>query len=156
MRAVELRHTPAYFQFYIQDPDQFGDSTNDSYAHADEDRFVCDEGRITVLVQSELSEIPIAVESHDSEPTVDGKPIWDRIVQCPLEVASGRIVFCGCPDGPIYGRFGEVPAEPGNYVVRVYYGGQRTRGIDGRSKDFYKIEIWRGYSEKPEVIRPTT
>jgi len=108
-----------------------------------------------VFVISQGSEIPVLVESLPAEPPVTDSEQWDWIIECSLEAGSDSLVLAGCPDGPVFGRFGTIPVSPGHYGVRVYYGGQDTTDDRGCSKDFYRIEIWPGRPIPGIVVKGT-
>jgi hypothetical protein len=154
MVTYSFVHSPGLGQFYLQDPVEYDNLAKASFTKADVDRkFHVGKGIITVFVISQGSEIPIVVESVPAQLPVQAREQWDWIIECSLEAGSGSLVLAGCPDGPEYGRFGAIPISPGNYGVRVYYGGQDTTDDQGCSKDFYRIEIWPSVPIPGSVVK---
>lgn len=132
---------PEYFQFYVQDPEDIDYWELGVGGEAQERRFSHSRKIIAVVVVSEYSPITIDASYYRTEPPKDdGK--WDLIRQVSLMTDSGKIVVCSCPDGPEYGQLDEFYVSPGEYQVRIYYGGQDTVKPDSASEDFYKVEIW--------------
>ncbi|MGJ8663453.1 MAG: hypothetical protein ACSHWU_07375 [Marinicella sp.] len=143
-------HTPQYFQFYLQDLANY----ERNFSLSDEDlkrRYCYAEGVVTILVLSEFSEIPIELEYLNTPPPLNSKG-WDRIVECPLHSKSGSIGLVGCVEIPKNDWFGKIEAPPGDYVVRIHYGGQDSMQADGSSKDFYLLQVWPGSTSSSEVV----
>jgi hypothetical protein len=154
-QQMVLRHVPGYGQFYIQDPNGTADFDFDEVNRAIEStRLYCGERLLTTFVASEYTEIPITVAFSPKPPTPDASRKWDRVVECSIDIPSGRIVFAGCPDGPVYGRFGEVAVKPGSYRFRVHFGGQDSAQIDGSTSDFYLVQIWSSDRKGVQVLKP--
>jgi hypothetical protein len=151
-----LKHVPGYGQFYIQDPRDYEAELGTNFEQAiGSTRLYCGEGQLAVFVVSEYTELPITVDFHPKPPPSDASAKWDRVVECSLDIASGHIVFAGCPDGPIYGKFGEIVVRPGRYRIRVHYGGQSTVQLDGSSSDFYLVQIWPSDKNGIVVLKPS-
>ncbi len=151
---LEVVHEPQYGQFFLEDPESTHQTDDYSMEELEKIRLAARDGLIAVFVQSEFSEIPIVLEVKLVPCPLDQSSAWDRIVEAPLTIESGSAVLAGCPDGPIYGKFGEIQLPPGDYVVRVYFGGQETLQPDGSTKDFYRIELWPGKLETPKQVSP--
>jgi len=154
---VKLIHEPSYGQFYLQDPHHFDGMATAGFTGEDlARRFHCGAGIITVFVVSEFSPITIEVEIMEGPSHQLSTAGWDRIVECPLKVSSSSIVCAACPDGPEYGTFGTLPCMPGNYAVRIHYGGQHTHQDDGHTSDFYRIELWKSppFQARELFLRP--
>lgn len=141
---MKVTHTPAYGQFYLQDPEEYDAMATAQFTQGDFNRrFHCGEGIITIFVTSEFSPVSIECELLPGQPENLSASGWDRIVECTVRLKSSSLVLAGCPDGPQYGRFGEISCNPGVYGARIYYGGQTIVHNDGSTGDFYRIELWR-------------
>ncbi len=151
MSLYKLKHTPGYFQFYVQDPEHFVNkyTTDKDVAR----RYMVSEGMVAVFVISEFTEIAIDLELFSTTPIEQDFAAWDKVVEFPLLVRSKEIVLCGCPDGPRYGRFAAVDVTPGSYRLRVSYGGQDTRQIDGSSADFYRVQLWPDTDKSVRLLK---
>jgi len=93
--------------------------------------------------------VPVTVDVLDRAPEDDFSG-WDHIVECSLEIASGRIVVRGCTDW--YPDAARIPVTPGTYAVRIYYGGLDTiddLGLEG--DDHYRVVLWPG-AERPTAV----
>jgi hypothetical protein len=155
MLRVTLWHEPQYFQFFVQDPAADGSDVFDPRTTnlIESQRFVCGDGMLIVRVISEYTRIPITVEfDRDVPPAIDLDQ-WDRVIECSLDIRSSEIVFAGCPDGPVHGRFGALAVHPGRYRLRVCYGGQNTVQSDGETGDHYLIQIWPSKEATSKVLK---
>jgi hypothetical protein len=142
-----------YFQFELIDDgvdfpaDQWNDQTI-------VDRVAVSQGVITIVTARDTS-VPVVVEVHelpkDQDADIEATKQWDHIVECAIEIASGRLVILGneyYPDAP------RIIVSPGIYQTRVYYGGLSTLSDDGREgDDIYKIVLWPGKYHEPKVIK---
>jgi hypothetical protein len=143
MDTYTFKHSPGYGQFYIMDPIHYDAEATAKFSRADIDRgFHVGAGILSVFVVSQWTEIPIEVQVFSDPPSREEEPKWYRIIQGSLELKSDCLVLAGCPDGPQYGTFGRMPLKPGQYGVRVHYGGQNTTDDQGETADFYLIQVW--------------
>jgi len=136
---------------------RFGFEILDPSINSKLDSFVADErlekgyslreGLISIAVIAEFSEIPITVEfdRYGFEPVDEAK--WDRIVEVPISLKGQFLVFDDMDE------FGRLELWPGNFRVRIYYGGQNTRQIDGSSNDYYLIQIWPSKDKEEKIIK---
>jgi hypothetical protein len=83
-----------YYQFYLQDEQADGDLSDSWTEQATTDLFALTLGTIGIGTVSN-SDVPVTVEVHNSEPENDFDE-WDRIIECSIDVPSGRIVVAGC------------------------------------------------------------
>lgn len=155
MLRATLWHEPQYFQFLVQDPAADGKDVFNARAseQVEAQRFACGEGILIVRVRSEYTRIPITVEFDRELPLETDLDQWDRVIECSLDVKSTEIVFAGCPDGPIHGRFGELAVAPGRYRLRVCYGGQEAVQPDGETGDHYLIQIWPSADRASKILK---
>ncbi|MDQ7826232.1 MAG: hypothetical protein RDV48_25745 [Candidatus Eremiobacteraeota bacterium] len=152
---MQVTHTPAYGQFYLQDPVHYDEMATARFTERDfSRRFHCGQGIVSIFVISEFSPISVEVELLPGPPEHLFTPGWDRIIECTVSIKSSSFVLAGCPDGPHYGRFGEIPCTPGEYAARVFYGGQTAFHHDGSTGDFYRIELWRSEPFEAREIFP--
>ena len=85
-----------YFQFYLQDESVKGD-LSDSWTPEAVDRLLAlAPGTVGVGTVRNMT-VPVTVEVLN-EPPPDDSDSWDHLVECTLEVSSGRIVVAGCTD----------------------------------------------------------
>lgn len=155
MKAQKFQHEPAYFQFFIQDSEWFEEVSGASFDSDTKDHgFLALDGKVVVFVASEFSPIEIEVQVLDAPPEGQLNSRFDRIIECPLFLPSGQMILCGCPDGPVYGRFGEFKVAPGAYRLRIHYGGLDSVQPDATSSDFYLIQAWPSDDAFSEIIKP--
>lgn len=155
MLRVTLWHEPQYFQFFVQDPAADGKDVFNARVSklVEAQRFACGEGFLIVRVRSEYTRIPITVEFDRESPLGIDLDRWDRVIECSLDVKSAEIVFAGCPDGPVHGRFGALAVTPGRYRLRVCYGGQEAVKPDGETGDHYLIQIWPSADAASTILK---
>ena len=95
--------------------------------------------------------IDVEIELLDHRPTPD-LDAWDHVVECSIDIPSGRIRILGCLDYPPTAPSLDLP--PGTYSVLVYYGGFDTidrYGLTG--DDHYRVTLWPGTFVEPRVIK---
>jgi hypothetical protein len=139
-----------YHQFYLQDEQADGDLSDSWTEQATTDLFALTLGTIGIGTVSN-SDIPVTVEVYNSEPDNDFDE-WDRIIECSINVPSGRIVVAGCTD--YFPEAARISVEPGVYQARVFYGELDSLSEDGcDSNDKYKIALWLGETINPKVIK---
>ena len=110
------------------------------------------EAHIMVVHTARSSTVPVVVEVHASEPTLDVAP-WDHITDCTLEVPSGRLILAGTtdylPDSPRIAL-----PQAGSYRVRVLHGALdslRNYGLDG--DDHYVLALWPAPYAESRVVK---
>jgi hypothetical protein len=72
--------------------------------------------------------VPVAVESHDSEPSTDFAA-WDHIAECSLDLPAGRAVITGLTGNMLDAS--RIPVAPGCYRVRPHFGALDSLSWDG-------------------------
>lgn len=113
------------------------------------------EAHIMVVHTRRSSTVPVVVEVHTSEPTLD-LLLWDHVTECTLEVPSGRLILAGTtdylPDSPRVAL-----PRPGSYRVRVLRGALdslRNYGLDG--DDHYVFALWSAPYAESRVVKQYT
>lgn len=130
-----------YFQFYLQDETVDGNLA-DSWTQEAVDRLLAvTPGTVGVGTVRNM-EVPVVVELHDLEPSRD-LDRWDHVVECSLNIPSGRIVIAGCTD--FFPDAARIEVKPGSYRARVLYRGLDTLSEDGLDgNDQYVVVLWPG------------
>jgi len=150
MPAYTYRLFADYFQFYLQDEAADGNLGEAWTDQAVEDLLALAPGTIgvgtvrnmEVLVTLEILSAPPALE-------LDG---WDQAVECDIDVPTGRLVIAGCTD--YFPDAARIALEPGNYRVRIRYGGFDTLSEDGLAgDDRYDLVLWKAAPAGLQVLK---
>lgn len=147
MNKKTFIHIPCYFQFYIHDPASGVEIGASGADEIEANKFVVREGLVGVGVSSDYDRIPITVEYRENGFQFPDVEIWDRIVECAVTTRSGKIELIGCVASE---GFGVIELPPGQYRLRIHYGGQDKVDSEGNSADYYLIEMWP--SDDPSVV----
>jgi hypothetical protein len=153
----EFELFPDYYQFYLQD-EQTTDGLADSWTdQACTDLFAIALGTIGISTVSHMYDVPVTVEIHTSAPDYD-LDLWDHVIECNLDIPSGKIVVAGCTD--YFPDAERISVSPGMHQVRVFYGelaSSRSRDQykpdSPKGNDRYKVALWSGESIDPQVIK---
>jgi hypothetical protein len=139
-----------YFQFYLQDELVDG-NLGDSWTPEAVDRLLAvAPGTVGVGTVRNMT-VPVDIERCDSEPD-ESHDAWEMVVDCSLEVTSGRVVVAGCTD--YFPDAARLNVPPDTYHVRVYYGGLDTLSDDElEGNDRYLIRLWPGTALSPTVVK---
>jgi hypothetical protein len=139
-----------YYQFYLQDEQADGDLSDSWTEQAIKDSLALTLGTIGIGTASNM-DVPVTVEVHNSEPENDFDE-WDRIIECSIDVPSGKIVIAGCTD--YFPDSARISIEPGVYQARIFYGELDSLSEDGcDGNDKYKVALWLGETINPKVIK---
>jgi len=139
-----------YYQFYLQDEDADGDLSDSWSENAVKNLLAVAPGTIGVGTVRNV-DVPVVVEVHDSEPE-DDLSEWDQVMECGIEVPSGRVVVAGCTD--YFPEAERILVPPGSYRARVYYGSLDSDGRDAlEGDDHYKVVLWSGEVSEVKVIK---
>ena len=111
-------------------------------------------GAIAVSTKRWGGDIDVEIEilDHRPPPELDA---WDHLVECSLDIPSGRIRTYGCLSDPDTAPTLDIP--PGTYNVLVHYGGFDTvdeddgAGLTG--DDHYRLTLWPGAFIEPRIIK---
>jgi hypothetical protein len=139
-----------HYQFYLQDEQADGDLSNSWTEQAIKDSFALALGTIGISTARNM-DVPVTIEVHNSEPD-NNFDEWDRIIECNIDVPSGKIVVADCTD--YYPDAVRISVEPGVYQAQVFYGeldSLSESGLEGN--DRYKIVLWLGEMINPKVIK---
>jgi hypothetical protein len=147
---IHLELFADYFQFYIQDESADG-HLGDAWTSEAVDRLLAiAPGTVGVgTVRNML--VPVDIETLDREPALD-LTHWDQVVQCEIEVSSGRLVVAGCTD--YFPDALRIDVAPGKYVLRVCYQNLHAVSADGlNGNDVYRLQLWPGACANVMVLK---
>lgn len=150
MSKHELELFADYFQFYIQDEDSEG-INGDSWPEAASNRMLAvEKGAIGVGTVRNV-DVPVTIEILRSEPNNDIAD-WDHVVECSIDLPSGRLVAAGCTD--YFPDAARIEMPSGNYRARVSFGSLTSLSEDGlEGDDHYRVQLWPGSAISIEVIK---
>lgn len=140
-----------YHQFYVCDGADLAD-TSLIWTDATVERMLAVSPGLIAVGTARNMDVPVTLELLDDAPPEDFAG-WDRVIECGLAVASGRIAVAGCtdyfPDSP---RF---DLAAGDYRARVSYGGLEELSEDGlEGEDRYRVQLWPGAADGVVVRKP--
>jgi|ERR1041384_2085335 hypothetical protein len=139
-----------YFQFYLQDEPSKGELSEAWTDEAVADLLALAPGVVGVGTVRNM-DVPVRVELASAPPPTDYDG-WDHVTECDLDVPSGRIVIAGCTD--YFPDAVRITVDPGNYRVRIRYGGFDTLSEDGlRGDDRYDVVLWKAPPEGRRVLK---
>jgi hypothetical protein len=150
MQSFALTLFADYHQFYIKDEAAQGDLSDCWDAAASARLLALAPGTIGVGTVRDV-EVPVTIEIYDREPDAD-VAAWDHVVEAGLSVASGPLVVAGCTDYLPDAK--RIPLAPGNYRVRISYGGLETVSEDGlEAADRYRLQLWPAPAAEPRIVK---
>lgn len=139
-----------YFQFYLQDEGADGD-LGDSWSQKAVDRLLAIAPGAVGIGTVRDTDVPVTVEVLDAAPNQDFVA-WDHVVECSMDVPTGRVIVAGCSDYlPDAAR---IEVVPGHYRVRASYAKLAfvsSDGLDGL--DSYRVQMWLGESTEPQTLK---
>lgn len=136
-----------YHQFYLQDEQTKIDPPTDWGKQLTTDWIAADPGVVGVATARNMP-VPVRIDLFDTQPSNDFGS-WDHVAEASLDIPSGQIVIAGGID--YFPDSTRLTVTPGNYRVRVYYGGLDTLSEDGlEGNDQYYVAIW------PDTYSTTT
>jgi hypothetical protein len=151
MRSFKFSLFADYFQFFIQDEAASGDLSQSWNAEATARMLAVAPGTIGIRTVRNMH-VPVSLEIHDQEPSGDSSE-WDHVVECTLDVRSGRAVIAGCTD--YLPDAAHIELAPGHYRARVSYGALDAVSQDGlRGDDHYRVQLWLGPPISARVVKP--
>lgn len=150
MRRLEYELFADHFQFRLQDESADG-NLEESWTEDAVARLLatapCTVGVGTVRNMAVL----VALEVLETEPQAD-LDAWDHVVECSLDVPSGRIVIAGCTD--YFPDAARVEVAAGAYRARVSYGSLDSVSEDGlNGDDRYRVQLWPGDAADPRILK---
>ena len=141
-----------YLQFYLQDEESAattpeGTDTSKIWTEqAVHDLLALAPGFIGVGTTKD-GDVRVEVEVLDAEPLIqlDG---WDQVVDCSIELRSGRLLVAGClePDAK------RIKVAAGAYRVRIYYGGMNAMDPD-EGDEHYLLALWPHPAAPPYFLK---
>ena len=139
-----------YFQFYLQDEAADGNLGEAWTDQAVADLLALAPGTIGVGTVRNM-EVAVKLEIASAPPVLDLDD-WDHAVECDIEVPTGRLVIAGCTD--YFPDAARINVQPGNYRVRIRYGGFDTLSEDGLDgEDHYDLVLWKAAPAGPQVLK---
>jgi hypothetical protein len=139
------------FADYLQDDDQELGSLSDAWTQEAVDRLLATGQGVVGIGTVRNMIVPVEVEIHDREPADDSDD-WDQIVECALEITTGRIVVAGCTD--YFPDAARIEVAPAIYAVRASYGNLDALSEDGlEGDDRYRIQLWATSNPIPTQVR---
>jgi hypothetical protein len=143
-----------YFQFYLQDEKAKGDLSESWTEEATKRLLAIAPETIGVGTVRNMT-VPVCVEIQETEPTEDFNK-WDHVVECSLNIPTGKIVVAGCTD--YFPDAARIIVQAGCYRARIFYGGLDTLSENGlEGDDLYKIVLWPAPVSDVKILkqRPT-
>lgn len=96
--------------------------------------------------------VSVEVQLWSSRPAVDGEP-WDHMVECGVEVSSGKLLVAGCFEILFEGAF-RISLTAGSYGARICYGNQYECGDgDLTCTGHYLVMLWPSKNNPIKVIK---
>jgi|ERR1051325_1809695 hypothetical protein len=139
-----------YFQFYLQDEGadgNLGDAWTDTAVN---DLLALAPGTIGVGTVRNM-DVPVEIEIVNGPPQNDLAQ-WDHVMECGIDVPSGRLVIAGCTD--YFPDAARLNIAPGTYRARIYYGDLDSLSEDGLTgDDHYRIVLWPSNDLTRNVIK---
>ena len=118
------------------------------------DRVIVSDGVITIMTARNMS-VPLLLEigaSPPGEAVYSEIETWDHVVECSIQIKSGRLAIWG--NGEYYPDCPRVSVEPGTYEVRIFHGGLTTLSEDELAgNDVYWVVLTPGQPIKKKVIK---
>ena len=139
-----------YFQFYLQDESAAGDLSESWTNEAVARLLAVAPGTIGVGTVRNMF-VPVTLEIVDRAPVIDLSR-WDHVVECDIDVPSGRLVIAGCTD--YFPDAARVAVHPGHYRVRIGYGRLDDLSEDGlEGGDHYDLVLWKSEPMGLEILK---
>jgi len=147
LKSYQLEIFADYHQILLHD-EFFKDDAADSWGEEAYKQMVDISDGCVALATARNLEVPVEIVVCDSEPCEDPDS-WDHIVQCSINLPSGKLVVRGVSDYLPDAK--RIDLKPGQYSVRLFYGGLDTLSDDGLDgNDLYKVVLWR--SNAPNAL----
>jgi hypothetical protein len=150
MSTYTYRLFADYSQFYLQDEGAAGDLSDAWTDEAVADLVALAPGTIGVgTVRNTF--VPVKVQIVPGPPPLDLDE-WDHIVECDIDVPTGRLVIAGCTDYlPDAAR---IELDPGQYRARITYGGLDTLSENGlEGDDRYHLALWKASPGGKRILK---
>ena len=139
MRAYKFKLFADYFQFYLQDEQAEGIQGESWTKEASDRMLALAPGAIGVGTARNMY-VPVTLEVQDAMST-DDIDSWDQVLECSIEIPSGRLMIAGCTD--YFPDAARVSLLPGSYRARIYYAHLDSLSEDGLDgNDEYRVVLW--------------
>lgn len=144
-RIYRFELSAEFYQFYLQD--ELVEIEVEWTEQEIRDNLALSSGTIAVGTICERN-VPVEVQILASEPTLNME-VWDHVVDCSIDVPSGRLVISGwCEDFAA-----RINLEAGRYRVRVCYANQYSDEDHIGCADYYVVMLWRSNDKLFEVLK---
>jgi hypothetical protein len=151
MRAYKFRLFADYFQFCLQDEQAEG-FLGESWTQEASDRLLALAPGTIGIGTARNMHVPVTLEIRDTAPDDDPNS-WDQILECSIDVPSGRLVIAGCTD--YFPETARISLVPGTYRARVYYADLNSLSADGlEGNDEYRVVLWPAPAGDLEILKP--
>jgi len=138
-----------YHQFHIKDEQASGNTgATDFWTKEAFHNLLAVNPGVVGIATGSYGDVHVEIEVYESDPGNEPDS-WDHVVEAGIDLSSGNLLFCGCPDPEEVGR---ITVAPGEYRMRVYYGNLGSV-VDEEGQDHYKLLLWPGSFSKPEVLK---
>ena len=139
-----------FFQFYIQDELAPGINGESWTPEAMKISLAVEKNTVGIGTVRNM-DAPVGIEIHEAVPKGNDNG-WDHIVECGIDLPSGRLVIAGCSD--YFPDAERIELPKGQYRVRVYYGGLNRVSEDGfDGDDHYLIKLWPSTDVSIKIIQ---
>lgn len=139
-----------YFQFYVADA-AYQTYTGEIWDRATTERMLALGPDLIAVATARNMDVPVELQVLQSAPDSD-IDLWEQVIDCGLQVASGAIIVFGCTEDPEIAERIAIP--PGDYAARVSYAGLKTLSDDGLDgDDRYRVQLWPGAISPAAVVR---
>ena len=139
MQRYDLELFADYHQFYLQDELADGDLSS-AWDEEATTRMLAATPGVVGIGTVRNTDVPVRIEILTSEPSSDFAS-FDQVVECSLDLASGRLVAAGCTDYFPDAQRIDLPA--GIYRVRVSYANLNSQSPEALSgEDSYLVQLW--------------
>jgi hypothetical protein len=140
IQALNLELFTDYFQFYIQDEQNVGES-GDAWTDEKVAMLLTTTTGIMWIGTVRNMNAPVSVKLFASEPLVAERDDIGQVNECDLEITSGKAVIAGCTDYlPDAQR---MDLANGIYRARIYYSNLDKISADGLDgEDYYEVHLW--------------
>jgi len=139
-----------YFQFYLQDENAKGDLSESWTKEAVTILLALAPGTIGVGTVRNMF-VPVTVDVVDAPPALDLSK-WDHVVECDIDLPSGRVVVAGCTE--YFPDAARIRVTPGHYRARINYGDLDRLSEDRlEGEDHYHVALWRAPPAGVRVLK---
>jgi hypothetical protein len=130
-----------HYQFYVYDGSADPGELSIYWDEDSRDAMVLLSDNILGIGTVRHLDVPVTLEVYEKEPETEDLEEYDHVLQCTLNVPSGKLVVSAVTEDMYEAQRFDV--APGVYGVRIYYGALEDideQGFEG--EDFYKVAVW--------------